>query len=340
MKIPRLFALLVLFVISLHIVAKDDDDAVTQQETDASQEKLKKEARVKEAKAQFNEKQKLFDTVAAELQEARNQYLQEVYDKDFHERTVVQEYFDEMVHFAKEITEQSVPWPLTLERDAAFTDAVIGVRLGEATDNGVPIREVIESAPANIAGIQPGDVILQIDDVDVSDLDNPTESTAELISSNEPGSIVRFTLQRDDEELEIDVATIDRNSLNRISTPTRAWQSQEGGVRILEPEGWYYPVRSFQGTNNKIFVMEIEEDFGRYFDVEYGVLVLKADDVEGIQAGDILLKVDDKPVRSLSHAVRHRQDAGDEVEILFKRNKREKSVTLEKDQFSLHAILE
>ena len=54
---------------------------------------------------------------------------------------------------------------------------------------------------------------MQIDDEDVSDLENPLESTVELIKSHKPGAIVQFTLLRDEEEIKVDVTTVSRSSI-------------------------------------------------------------------------------------------------------------------------------
>lgn len=231
-------------------------------------------------------------------------------------------------------------------RTTGRNDGVIGVLFGEATDYGVPIQEVYEGAPADIAGIQADDEILAVGEVELSEIDNPTAFTAAFIALKKPGSIIRLAIESDDDERDVSVAVIDRNSLYANTTPSTSWSTSVGTTWTPEEGGFaggigrVADLLSVPSTDNKIFVMEIEEEFGGYFNVEYGVLVLKAEDVEEIQAGDILLEIDEKPVRSLSHAFRHKQDAESEVEILLKRNKREKTITLDKDEFSLHAILE
>ena len=227
-----------------------------------------------------------------------------------------------------------------------YQDGVIGVLLSEATDTGVPIQEVYAGAPADIAGIQADDEILSVGGVELSDVDNPAAFTGAFIALKQPGSIIHLTTKRARKKQDTSVAVIDRDSLIAFPSPASGWASTLQNV--MDPE-----LRGFTGviggpthllkilsTTNRVFVMEIEEEFGDYFNVEYGVLVLKAGDVEGIQAGDILLEIDEKPIRSLSQAFRHKQDAEGEVEILLKRNKREKSVTLDEAKFSLHAILE
>ncbi len=350
MKTPRFFLLLVLCGLSGHIVAQDNDDTATQ-------ERIKKEASVKEAEAAFNAKQKLFDKAAEELQDARREYLKELSE-------LTRPLLNEMVDLTEKFTESYTsiaPFANqfylnteALQRELEeLSESVIGVYLQSASDNGVPITRVTEGAPADLAGIESGDVITEIDGVELQEVDDPYETLVSMINAKEAGSIVELKLQRDQEQIDVDVETIDRLSLRTLTAQntsnytispsnfTGYSQVAPGPRNVLRGTAFdsflaAHPARH----NDRIFVMEIEDEFGQYFGVEYGVLVLKAKDVDGIQAGDILLEIDGQPIRSLSHALRYKREADDEVDILFKRNKREKSVTLEKDQFSINAVLQ
>ena len=70
------------------------------------------------------------------------------------------------------------------------------------------------------------------------------------------------------------------------------------------------------------------------------MLVLEAEKVRGIQPGDILLKVDDRPIRTVAQAIREVRDGEDKLTLLVKRNNREKSVTLDKNKFKWRSILD
>ena len=354
MKIPSVLTFLVIFMLGAPLFAQDDNESTSTQKVDAKEERIKKETVVKEAEAIFNEKQKRFDEAAEELQEARNEYFKNLSELT---KPLLNEMIDLSEKFSKRLT-PFVPYgsQYLLNTDALqqqladWSEGVIGVSFSEAeTGGGVLITSVIEGAPAASAGLQSGDIIVQIDDIDVLDVDNPYESTTKIINDKGSGSSVQLEIRRDYEKMDVEVETIDRLTLNALmaqnevfaSAPPRLAVSTAGANWTGEwPSSARYNVLITQRTDNNIFVMEIEEDFGEYFGVEYGVLVLKAKDVEGLQPGDILLEIDDQPVRSLSHAIRYKRDADDEVEILFKRNKRNKSITLEKDQFSLNAILQ
>lgn len=221
-------------------------------------------------------------------------------------------------------------------RDDA-TKGFIGVYLGHATDAGVPITRVIEGSPASIANILADDVITRIGDVSVAELDDPIASTVELINANPPGSIIQIKLLRGDEEILVDIATVRRSSIDfdeGFSNQARIFLSDL-------PERLNTQFQTIiDRFNNTVFVMDIEKDLGRYFGVENGVLVLEAEEVEGIQPGDVLLKVDDRPIRTVAQAIREVRAGEEQLTLLVKRNKREKSVTLEKNEFRLRSILD
>lgn len=217
------------------------------------------------------------------------------------------------------------------------TKGFIGVHLGQPTDAGVPLTRVIEGSPASIANILAGDVLTRVGDVDVTEQDDPAASAAELINANPPGSIIQLTLLRGDDELRVDVATVRRSSIDYEEGTSNQLRTFLSGIR--ERLNTQFQT-NFDRINNAVFVMDIERDFGRYFGVEYGVLVLEAEEVEGIQPGDILLKVDDRPIRTVAQAIREVRNANDELTLLVKRNKREKSVTLDKNQFRIRTILD
>lgn len=218
-----------------------------------------------------------------------------------------------------------------------MTKGFIGVQMDQATDVGVPIVRVLEGAPAEMAGILVGDVLTRIGDVDIAELDDPVTSMVELVNSNPPGSIIRITLLRGTDEVQVDVATVRWSSIAPRQTTT--YQVPETLRDIRERLSSLFR-SDFESPSNLVYVMDIEEEFGRYFGVDYGVLVLEAEEVEGIKPGDILLKVDDQPIRSVPQAIEEFQDGKDELKLLVKRNKRERSVTVNKNDFKLRSILD
>ena len=311
MKLPITLAYVIFLGASLNLIAHDDESS-TPQETTAQQTPRNQDSQLNEVNTRLNE----LEAKYRQTQNLVNEITQELRIRRFG-------FFDEFD-------------PRTSRDWEDETKGFIGVHLGQVTDSGIPIAKVVEGAPANIAGIEANDVIFKVGDVDVSTLDDPAQSFSELVKSNPPGSIIQITLLRDDTEMTLDVATVRRSSI----------AFEETGLLELDSVQRFFDervdtiLREIQADRHTIYVMEFEEDFGRYFGVKNGVVVLAANEVEDIQAGDVLLKIDDKPIRTVAQALRHIRAADDDVTIGVKRNNREKQITLKKSTFSLQTVWE
>jgi len=82
---------------------------------------------------------------------------------------------------------------------AMFSDLSLSVRTdGSAERRGVQVRKVTANGPAWSAGIRAGDVLLSINDVEVSD----ARALLMMIAQRAPGESVEFRVQRDSEIFE------------------------------------------------------------------------------------------------------------------------------------------
>jgi Do/DeqQ family serine protease len=84
--------------------------------------------------------------------------------------------------------------------------------LPTGADQGVIVTGVLRQAPAAQAGIQPGDVIVRIADQSVRGVPELLARIAALV----PGQSVRFTVQRQDRTLVLDVTPAQRPGLQRM----------------------------------------------------------------------------------------------------------------------------
>jgi putative serine protease PepD len=82
-----------------------------------------------------------------------------------------------------------------LRDDGQVEHAWLGVSIEEA-DEGVAISTVIEDSPAQDAGLEEGDVILEVDGVAI---DSPQDLTS-LVTGKEPGDTVELQVTRDGDE--------------------------------------------------------------------------------------------------------------------------------------------
>ena len=90
----------------------------------------------------------------------------------------------------------------------------LGANMQDA-DGKIVVRRVAPEGPADRAGIQHGDRITAIDGSEVHDL---AVLYRALWAQGEPGTIVRLSVRRGDEEREIEVKTIDRYRYLKLDT--------------------------------------------------------------------------------------------------------------------------
>ncbi len=83
---------------------------------------------------------------------------------------------------------------------------LIASRLGTKAKSGVVVVSVGEGTPAAAAGLQPRDIITEIDGVAVTD-----DSTfAKIINSHKPGDTIDLTVVRSDQTLHIKATLAER----------------------------------------------------------------------------------------------------------------------------------
>ncbi len=73
-------------------------------------------------------------------------------------------------------------------------------------DRGVYVQDVSAGGPAAVAGLQPGDIILALDDQEI----NAQNSLIEVLFSHQPGDTVTARVQRGNEELTFDITLGER----------------------------------------------------------------------------------------------------------------------------------
>jgi predicted metalloprotease with PDZ domain len=108
-------------------------------------------------------------------------------------------------------------WPLPPEWEWPRQQPYLGVRVRQLAE-GAEILEVVPGSPADEAGLREGDLILAVDDEDVT-RETPL---ADLIAAQEPGEVVALAIERDGRERVIEV------ELSEWSVPTEPEAMEEG----------------------------------------------------------------------------------------------------------------
>lgn len=158
--------------------------------------------------------------------------------------------------------------------------------LGLPNQQGALVRSVEPGAPAEKAGVQPGDVITQVDGKTV-------ESTSDLprmIGGIKPGTAVKLTLLRNGSNQQVTV-TVDKAE----------GDSRVQGLRQQPPQAGNQPAAQALGLD----VAELSAAQRNQLRVKGGVLVRgvaagSRAEQAGLQPGDVILSLGNQPVESVA----------------------------------------
>ncbi|UCH83683.1 MAG: PDZ domain-containing protein, partial [Candidatus Latescibacterota bacterium] len=191
--------------------------------------------------------------------------------------------------------------------------------------SGVLISEVIEGSPAEAAGIEDGDVVIEFNGEKV---DSPS-ALRDLVAEVEAGETVNVKVFRD-------------NRVKTYEVTIGEWP-EEVSWNVIAPEHmvWFDKgkdlfVSSFGRGRLGVHVTELNEDLAPYFDAKEGDGVLVTDVVDesaaeemGIKAGDVIVKVGTEDIGSKEELIDAVGDVdpGDPIEVTVLR--KSKRVTLE-----------
>jgi S1-C subfamily serine protease len=212
----------------------------------------------------------------------------------------------------------------------------LGVKMQELDDDlregldikvksGVLINEVIEGSPAEVAGIEDGDVIIEFNGEKV---DSPS-ALQDLVASLESGETVEIKIFRDNrvKTYEVTIGDWPEDNTWSVIAPEHMMWFDKGKNFLFSSFG-----RGQLGVN----VAELNDDLAPYFDAKKGEGVLVTNVVDestamemGIKAGDVIVKVADEEIGSREELVDavHEIEPGEAFEVTVIRQK--STVTLE-----------
>jgi serine protease Do len=168
----------------------------------------------------------------------------------------------------------------------------LGVLLGDAVDGGVQVVALVPDGPAQKAGLASGDIILQANEVPVSD----RETLSRLLVGFKPGDSIKLGILRSGESMELPVELGDWRL--RIRQP-----AEPMAPKMLSVLQNYRIELALDRGLLGLEVAEITPDLRGHYGApgDAGVLVIRVDPEEpaglaGIEVGDILVRIDGRKI--------------------------------------------
>lgn len=192
---------------------------------------------------------------------------------------------------------------------------------------GLLVTEVVPNSPADDAGLQEDDVILEFNGTPVK----MANAFSRMVRQTEPGKEVKLTIWRDGKEQTLTV-TVEKYKRPRRPRVMAFDGLDEDAVVVMMGRPWL-----------GVRVQDLNEDLAAYFKVKphTGVLVLEVledspAEAAGIKAGDIITKLDDKAIKDRETLLEtiEEYDDGDVVKVAFVRNGKKQSAEIELEVFT------
>jgi predicted metalloprotease with PDZ domain len=189
------------------------------------------------------------------------------------------------------------------------------------TDEGAYVSDVVRKSPADSAGIQEGDVIVEFNGRQIYDADDMVKA----VRRADVGTKAKIMVMRDGQKKEL-YATL-KKSPRRHSFFGFTPPAIRNHIMIFRGRG-------MMGLG----LMELNPQLGKYFEVPEGKGVLvenveegSATEKAGFKAGDVILKVGEKNVESIHdvHKQLSKYDDGDKVNIEILRKGTRQTLTLQ-----------
>ena len=208
--------------------------------------------------------------------------------------------------------------------------AMLGILLGDGPmRGGVEMVGVTPGGGAEQAGLEAGDKIVRISDIELSDVERPMRELSRYMKQVSPGESVAVVYERDGKRIDA-VITTQAESKHMLKMVTKNMDST-AFAPLVEFDS--VSALAAAGVPVSKHLMHVSGDLAEYFSVEEGVIVIEAPTDSDLQGGDVLLEIDGDAVTSVAQALvslgePHTQD------VRVKRKGRNRTIQVEAGEFA------
>ncbi|MEW5702345.1 MAG: PDZ domain-containing protein [Candidatus Zixiibacteriota bacterium] len=207
----------------------------------------------------------------------------------------------------------------TMDQDLAESEGVKDVE-------GVFVSGVIEDSPADKAGIKKGDVIIRFDGKDT-----PTTSRlTRLIEWSDPGETKEIVVLRGGKEMPLKVEI----TANKDREREFEWITEPPDVDMEVPEppaaprAFTFSLGQLSTSRIGVALYDLSDQLAEHFGAkDGGALINEVEkdgpaDKAGLQAGDVIVEIDHKPVRNTNEVRKaiQKKDDGDIATVMVIRS--------------------
>lgn len=224
-------------------------------------------------------------------------------------------------------------------RFASFGEQELGITLEATPENQVLVTSIEPEGRFHLTDLKVNDIIIKINEqVAVDELDDPVATTqyylfpyANVTRGFPP---LALTVRRDEKDFNIKIKNDDEAL--RTKFPQKTMRGPMGPIVMWDHDnqGQITEYTIEYKTPPSVFLLEIEDEMGQYFDVEYGVLILKAPKDSDFKAGDILVDIEDTAIRAIDHVTKALKRSKDEL-INAEVKRKGKKVEIEMERTSV-----
>lgn len=212
--------------------------------------------------------------------------------------------------------------------ERSFNRPFLGIMIQQGDTEGVRVANVTPGGGAEDAGIRAEDLIVRVNDADLTGSPTPIVLLHGALDRIENGETVEVELLRDGETMTVDVVP-------QVGVKARIMRLHSGGSQIPGTEltraieiwpGWNER-RHEQAFGFKLF--DVGKTLGAYFGVDGGVLVLTAEDDIDLRPGDIVQRVGEDDVGDAEAAYMALAEAEEPTKVVVRRSGKRKTLTVE-----------